>query len=60
MKILILARLDESKILTNLGQAISIRVVHIKSDQVLIDIESKTLSEVVNEDLPIMLRQQAD
>ena len=68
MSLLILGRCGESKIITNLGGEVEIRIVRIEADRVLLDVNTRkpreksyqTISMGPDRDLPAFLKKQAD
>lgn len=62
MSLLILSRCGESKIITNLGGEVEIRIVRIEADRVLLDVNTRKPDGRSYEtcDLPAFLKNQAD
>lgn len=59
MSLLILGRSGESKVITNLGDEVEIRVVQIEPDRVLLDVSTRGRSYEAC-DLPAFIKKQAD
>jgi sRNA-binding carbon storage regulator CsrA len=64
MSLLILGRAGESRIVTNLGDEIEIRILRIEADRVLLDVTARKKASYAVDlhpvDVPVFLRPQAD